>query len=112
VDRKASIRQYKESRRPMGVWRVHNTVADRSLLGSSVDLPSMLNRQQSQLRFGGHPCRQLQEDWNRLGPAAFVFEVLDTLKPVDESGYDPAEDLRVLLDLWKERLGTSGYRVP
>jgi hypothetical protein len=73
MDRKELIRQYKETPRPMGVFRVHNTVADRSFVGTSRDLPSMLNRQRFQLEHGSHPNRELQEDWDRLGAAAFAF---------------------------------------
>ena len=104
MDRKALIREYKESRRPMGVYRVLNKVHDKSLVGVSVDVPAMLNRQRTQLRLGGHPNRALQRDWNELGAGAFEFEVLDTLTPPDRPDYDPAEDLRVLEQLWLERL--------
>ena len=61
MDRKTLIREYKETRRPMGVYRVLNTVNQKSFVGTSIDLPSMLNRQQSQLRMGGHPNRALQK---------------------------------------------------
>jgi hypothetical protein len=104
MDRKALIRQYKESRRPMGVFRVRNTADGRSLVGTSVNLPAMLNRQRAQLRLGAHPNRALQKDWNELGVEAFEFEILDTLTPPDEPDYDPSGDLRVLEDLWLEKL--------
>jgi hypothetical protein len=110
MDRKALIRQYKETPRPAGVFRVHNTVEDKSLVGTSGDVPSMLNRQRFQLGHGSHPNRALQEDWNRLGPEAFAFEVLDTLAPPKEPGGDPEEDLRVLGDLWLEKLSPYGER--
>lgn len=104
MNRRELIRAYKETRRPMGVYRVHNTVADRSLVRQSVDLPSALNRERAQLRLGGHRNREMQADWNALGPGAFTFEVLDTLTPRDEPGYDPADDLAVLEALWLDRL--------
>ena len=104
MDRKALIRQYKESRRPMGVFRVRNTADGRSLVGTSVDLPAMLNRQRAQLRLGAHPNRALQKDWNELGAETFEFEILDTLTPPDGPDYDPSGDLRVLEDLWLEKL--------
>jgi hypothetical protein len=110
MDRKALIRKYKETPRPMGVFRVHNTVNGKSLVGTSVDLPSMLNRQRAQLSFGGHPNRELQGDWNEMGPDAFRFEVLDTLTPRQEPGYDPADDLRALEALWLEKLSPFGER--
>jgi hypothetical protein len=75
----------------------------------------MLNRQRAQLRFGGHPDRQMQADWNALGPDAFVFEVLDTLEPRDDPAYDPTADLDALEKLWREKLapgGDPGYKRP
>ncbi len=111
MDRKALIRAYKETRRPMGVYRIHNTRYDRSLVGRSVDLPAILNRERVALRFGSHPNAALQRDWATLGPDAFVFEVLDTLKaPEGQPDYDPTEDLRVLEEMWVDRLQVTGER--
>src|SRR5215467_14280564 len=108
MDRKALIREYKESRRPMGVYRVRNTVNGRSLVGASADLPAMLNRHRAQLRLGVHFNRALQKDWNEFGPEAFEFEVLDTLTAPDRPDYDPSDDLRVLEELWLECAAESG----
>lgn len=104
MDRKAAIRQYKESRRPMGAYRVRNNRNGKSLVGTAVNVPAMLNRQQAQLRMGLHPNRELQQDWNALGPEAFEFEILDTIEPADRADYDPSEDLRALEALWLEKL--------
>jgi hypothetical protein len=105
MNRKTLIRAYKEARRPMGVYRIHNVRDDRSLVGRSVDLPSILNRERAGLRMGSHPNAALQRDWAALGPDAFVFEVLDTLAPPDgQPDYDPIDDLRVLEAMWLERL--------
>jgi hypothetical protein len=104
MNKKELTRAYKQNRRPMGIYRVHNTSNGRSLVGRSVDLPAILNRERAQLRLGVHRNAALQRDWNQLGAAAFVFEVLDTFSPPDEAGYDPAEDLKVLEALWLERL--------
>jgi environmental stress-induced protein Ves len=113
VDRKARIREYRDTPRPMGVFRVHNTVNGKSLIGSSTDLNGMLNRQRAQLKMGAHPDRQMQADWKESGPDAFVFEVLDTLEPRDEPGNDPAADLAALEKLWLDKLapdGDPGYK--
>jgi hypothetical protein len=75
------IREYKERRSVMGVYQVRNLTSGKVLIGSSTDVPAMLNRQQAQLRLGVHPNRQLQLDWQTLGPDAFAFELLDTLTP-------------------------------
>ena len=110
MNRKDLIRQYKRTPRPHGVYRIHNTVTDRSLVGSSIDVPSILNRHRAQLGFGGHPNRALQQDWNTLGPAAFAFETLDTLSLPAQPDYDPTEDLRVLEQLWRDKLLTAKER--
>jgi hypothetical protein len=107
-DRKARIREYKETRQPAGIYRVRNTATGRSLIGSSINLPGMLNRQRFQLEHGSHPDPELQKDWKELGPDAFTFETLDLLKPPDEPTYDPTADLRVLKELWLEKLTESG----
>jgi hypothetical protein len=115
ADRKALIRKYKEEPRPMGMFQVRNVTNGKIFIGASRDLPAMLNRQRAQLGFGGHPNRELQADWNALGPDAFVFEVLDTLKPPEQADYDPSIDLRALEALWLEQLspfGDRGYNSP
>jgi hypothetical protein len=112
MDRKALIREYKESRRPMGVYRVYNTVKGKSFVGTSNDLPSMLNRQQAQLRMSVHPNRELQRDWDELGADAFEFEILDTLTASEQGDQDPTQDLRALEELWLDKLtpfGDQGY---
>ena len=108
IDRKARIREYKQTMQPAGVFRVRNTATGKSLVGSSVNLPATLNRHRFQLERGSHPSRELQADWNVLGPEAFEFEVLDQLKPADKPDHDATEDLRVLKELWLEKLKASG----
>lgn len=109
MDRKEMKRQYKETPRPAGVYRILNTRSGRALVGTSVDAPAMLNRQRLQLRTGGHPNRALQHDWNADGADAFTFEVLDTLTPRDEPGFDLDQELRLLEQLWLEKLDLSDH---
>lgn len=107
MDRKALIRQYKENPRPAGVFVVRNIIEGKALLGVSTDLPGMLNRQRFQLEMGSHPDRDLQSDWNRLGPEAFGFEVLDELQPLEQAT-DAREHLAILRDEWASRLSSAG----
>lgn len=104
-DRKARIREYQEAARPMGVFRVANQPTGRGVLGTSRDLPSILNRHRAQLSLGSHADKALQSEWDETGGEGFVFEVLDTLEPSDDPGYDPTQDLQALQELWEERLG-------
>jgi hypothetical protein len=108
IDRKARIREYKETPRPAGVYRVRNTATGKSLVGSTANLPGILNRQRFQLENGSHPDRELQRDLDELGSDAFEFEALDRLEPQDAPTYDPTEDLRVLKEMWLEKLTASG----
>jgi hypothetical protein len=111
MDRKALIREYKQRRPPMGVYRIHNTVSGHALVAASTDLPSILNRHRAQLKLGGHPSRPLQSDWNEHGADSFVFEILDTLTPPEQPGYDPVADLTVLEDMWLEKLSLEADRL-
>lgn len=105
TDRRELMRQYKETPRPAGVYRVQHISSGRILLGSSVDAPAMLNRIRAQLRMKGHPNRTLQRDWNTDGPDAFEFEVIDLLAPSTTPTADPTDDLAMLEALWREKLG-------
>ena len=110
MDRRDQTRAYKETPRTMGVFRVRNVHSGKALVGSSVDVPAMLNRQRFQLESGFHPDRALLADWRESGSDAFVFEVLDTLKPAEEPGHDPAMELKALEELWLQKLGRAGQR--
>jgi hypothetical protein len=111
MDRKALIREYKQRRPPMGVYRVACTVTGHALVAASRDVASILNRHRAQLGLAAHPSRELQADWTAHGPASFVFEVLDTLTPPDAPDYDPVADLTVLEDLWLEKLSLRADRL-
>jgi group I intron endonuclease len=110
MDKKALIREYKENKRPMGVYQIRNTVTGKLLVGTSVDLPSILNRHRAELRMGRHKNRELQNDWAEFGPEAFEFEILDTLTPPERPDYKPSDDLRALEELWLDKLSPFGER--
>lgn len=115
IDKKAKIREYKNTPRPMGIFQIKNTRNGKVLIGSSKDVPAILNRYRTELKLGNCRNRVLQEEWNECGPEAFAFEELETLKPLDDPEYDPAEDLRFLEELWAEKLkpyGDKGYNKP
>ena len=90
---------YKQARKAAGVYGIRNTVTDRVLLGSSVNLHGPLNRHRTELRLGSHRCRELQDDWNRLGEDAFAFEILGTVRP-ELDGLDRDQALRALEQTW------------
>jgi len=114
MDKKALKRDYKETARPMGVYQIRNTINGKVLIGTSVDLPAILNRLRTQLSYGSHRNRELQKEWNEHGADAFAFEILDALPPSDRPAYDPADDLKTLEELWLEKVSPfeeRGYNV-
>ncbi len=108
MDRKEIIRTYRETPLPAGVYRVRNNIRMKSLIGSSPNLPGMLNRLRFQLEHGSHPNQELRKDWAEFGSDAFTFEALDQLAPTNDSDYDATEDLRVLKQLWLDKLRETG----
>ena len=115
MDKKDKIREYKDTPRPMGVYQIKNKINGKVLIGSSNNLPAILNRFKAELKMGS--CRNiaLQDEWRHFGPDAFEFRELEVLKPLDDPTYDPSEDLQFLEELWTEKLnpyGDKGYNKP
>lgn len=112
IDKKAAIREYKLSHRPMGVFQISNKFSGKVLIDSSINVPGKINRHTLQLNIGSHSSKTLQADWKEFGPDAFEFETLEPLEPRDDPNYDYAADLSVLEELWLERaspFGENGY---
>lgn len=96
----------------MGIYQIKNKGNGKILIGASVNLPAILNRLKAELMMGS--CRNivLQEEWKQFGPEMFEFKELEILEPTDDPAHDPAEELRVLEELWIEKLspfGDKGY---
>lgn len=100
---------YAQSFRPMGIFQVRNTANGKIFVKSTMDLDGMRNRFEF-MKNMGNPFHELKSDWGQYGADAFVFEVLDQLKPQEESLNDPSElskyedELEALLELWLEKL--------
>jgi biotin operon repressor len=105
-------KQYKEAPRQAGIFQVKNTVSGKILLGSSKNLHGPLNKHRFLLSIGRHWIKTMQEDWDRLGPDAFVFEVLEVLKQKDDPAFNLEDELSLLEQIWTERVqpfGEHGY---
>jgi hypothetical protein len=110
IDKKALTREYKETPRPMGVFRIHNKTSGMSLVGWSVNLPAILNRHRGEFRLRGHRDNDFQRDWNAHGEESFSFDVLDTLEPSDDPAWNPTDDLKVLEQMWLDKLAPLSKR--
>jgi len=113
VGTRSEIRkQYKEEPRRAGIFQVKNTVNGKVMLGSSKNLHGPLNKHRFLLSIGRHWNKKMQEDWDRLGPDAFVFEVLEVLKQKDDPSFNLEDELSLLEQIWIERVqpfGEGGY---
>lgn len=95
--------EYKLTPPAMGVFAIRNLETGRMLLGRSGNLPGILNRHRFELRQGKHHNAALMADWRRLGEAGFSFEVLDTVAPSGDPGFDAAAELERLLGMRQEQ---------
>ena len=107
MNRKELKNTYKETVQPMGIYQIRNTATGKILLGSSLNLPAIINRHRFQLQNGLHMNRQLQRDFVELGEQGIAFEILDTLKPREDARGDYAEDLSMLEEMWRDKLRST-----
>jgi hypothetical protein len=102
--RKEIHREYKERVKPSGVFQIKNIANGKVLLGSSLNLEGPLNKHRFMLRINGHPNKELQKDWNELGPDQFIFEILETVPIKDDPNFNLKDELTLLEEIWLEKL--------
>lgn len=108
--RKDIIREYKERKKPAGVFQIKNLANGKVLLGSSLNLEGPLNSHKFMLTIGSHRNAALQRDWNTFGPDRFVFEILEVVQVKDEPGFRLEDELTLLEEIWLEKLRPIGDR--
>ncbi len=96
--------QYKDQKPQMGVFEIRNTVNGKILIEGSTNIPSKWNRHRTELRFGNHRNRQLQEDWNEFGEEKFICSVLSELKLKEDDNSDIKSELKLLQSFVEEEL--------
>jgi group I intron endonuclease len=105
-------REYKERRKPAGIFQVKNIANGKVLLGSSLNLEGPLNSHKFMLKIGRHRNPALQKDWNEYGSDKFVFEILEVVKVKDDPDFNLEDELTLLEQIWFEKLqpiGEKGY---
>ena len=108
MDKIKAKREYKEAKRPMGVYRILNTQNGKSYVGFSTDLQARINRQKTELKFGSHRNKELLGEWKSFGESCFEFEILDELDHDENSKADPVEELRILCEMWIRKIEKAG----
>jgi len=112
VDRRKELKRLaRETKTEGGVFQICNTRNGKVLVHETPDLKTM-NGQRFQLEMGSHVNRELQQEWNEFGGAAFVFEVLEVLEEPETGYFDKRDALKKLKEKWLEKLqpfGEQGY---
>ncbi|MBM4170117.1 MAG: GIY-YIG nuclease family protein [Ignavibacteria bacterium] len=103
-------REYKERRKPAGVFHIKNIANGKVLLGSSLNLEGPLNAHKFMLTIGRHLNEALQKEWNEYGPDKFVFEILEVVKVTDDPDFNVSDELTLLEEIWLEKLQPFGER--
>lgn len=104
--------QYKETKQPMGVLQITNTVNGKIFIVGGPYMQGLIGRHRFQLKMNGHPNKELQQDWNRYGEENFAFEIVEVLEQSDDPTHDNMADLKTLEEIWLEKLqpfGDQGY---
>jgi hypothetical protein len=104
ISKKDIKREYKERKKPSGVFQVRNTVNSKVLIGSSLNLEGLWNSQKFKLSIGGHPNKELQKEWNEYGSDKFVFEILEVVQDNDDPHFNLKDELTLLEQIWFEKL--------
>ena len=108
MDKTEIKRTYKQSNRPMGVYRIKNSQNDKIYIGFAADLEARFNRHKAELKFGNHRNKELQNIWNAYGESALEFDILDVLDRKEDAQASPDEELHVLTEMWIQQLEHRG----
>jgi group I intron endonuclease len=111
MDKSEIKRAYKQSKRPMGVYRIRNSENDKVYVGFATDLEARFNRHKIELKFGNHRNKELQKLWNSFGESAFEFEILDVLDQEEGTQASPDEELHLLTEMWIQKLKEAGVAI-
>lgn len=106
MNKKELKEQYLQMKPDMGIFIIRCKVNNKYYIEATQDLKSRMNRAVFQLKFGSHPDKELQKDWNELGENNFIVEISDRLEydKDDEGKTDYTEELEILKMVREEKL--------
>jgi len=104
MNKKELTSKYKQTIRPMGIYQIRNVRNGKIFLGSAKDLQGIINSNRFQLKNGLHTNKEMQIDFTTFGEQSFSFDILDQLEPKEDIRYDYTEELKMLEEIWLEKL--------
>lgn len=102
--KKEIITEYKQQKTTGGVYRIRNIETGKSLIKADVNLEAVENRFNFSQKTNSCIMPKLQQDWNKHGPKAFVFEIIKQIK-IDNTESSAAfrKRLKNLEEEWKTK---------
>ena len=104
MNKKELKKQYKQTVLPMGIFQVKNLTSGKIFIDAGLNIQGKINGCKFQLALGSHMNKALQKDFNETGITNFSFEIIDYLKPKEDVKMDYADDLKMLEEMWIEKL--------
>ncbi len=104
MNKKELKKQYKQTVLPMGIFQVKNLTSGKIFIDAGLNIQGKINGCKFQLALGSHMNKALQKDFNKTGITNFSFEIIDYLKPKEDVKMDYADDLKMLEEMWIEKL--------
>jgi len=94
----------------MGLYIIRSKNNNKCSLEATQNLKGKINSTRFKLNAGGHPNRELQQEWSDFGEANFTIEILEYLEydEKDEGKTDYTEELSILQMMWEEKLKKEG----
>lgn len=102
--------QYLETKIRAGVYAIRNLVTGHILVAGSPNVQAALNRHRFELRQGTHRNPIMSQEWLQHGESSFNFEILDMVKPPENSAFDVTRELEELVALWRQEIPCEGEK--
>ena len=104
IRRKELLQQFKEMKPEMGVYMFKSINTNTIYLGCDKNIKATINGDRFKLNSKNHRCKKLQKDWNENKEENFEIKVVEVLPyDKDESKVDYSEELKILLEVCKDR---------
>lgn len=102
--RKDKKRIYKQTFIQPGVFQIRNELNGKRFIVGAMNPEGIMRRHEMELQRGIHRNATLQQEWNQHGEENFRFEIVDQLDEKNDPRYNYTEDLKLLTELWLEKL--------
>ena len=103
-------REYKERPKTAGIFQARNSVNEKILLGSSLNLEGPLSALKFMLSINTHRNKTLQQEYNTYGGDNFTFDILERVNITDNPHFNIEDELTLQEDIWLEKLQPFGDR--